>query len=120
MSERPICVTQPYLPPLDDFISCPETTREHHVLTHKGPFYQQLEKAFCDHVGVERPALFANGNLAKGTTLRALGIACQDAKTRQRINLPSAADPVGRVRCLPVLPDLSSDAARIALLIHAA
>ena len=75
MSERPIYVTQPYLPPLEDFIPYLEKIWESKILTNKGPFHQQLEQALCDYLGVEHLALFANGTLALVTALQALRIA---------------------------------------------
>ena len=75
MSERPIYVTQPYLPPLEDFIPYLEKIWESKVLTNKGPFHQQLEQALCDYLGVEHLALFANGTLGLVTALQALRIA---------------------------------------------
>ena len=75
MSERPIYVTQPYLPPLEEFIPYLEKIWESKILTNKGPFHQQLEQALCDYLGVEHLALFANGTLALVTALQALRIA---------------------------------------------
>ena len=75
MTEKPIYVTQPDLPPLEDFIPYLEKIWESKVLTNKGPFHQQLEQALCDYLGVEHLALFANGTLALVTALQALRIA---------------------------------------------
>ena len=75
MSERPIYVTQPYLPPLEEFSPYLEKIWESKILTNKGPFHQQLEQALCDYLGVEHLALFANGTLALVTALQALRIA---------------------------------------------
>ena len=75
MSERPIYVTQPYLPPLEEFIPYLEKIWESKSLTNNGPFHQQLELALCDYLGVEHLALFANGTLALVTALQALRIA---------------------------------------------
>jgi dTDP-4-amino-4,6-dideoxygalactose transaminase len=74
MSNKPIYVTQPYLPPLDEFIPYLEQIWESKHLTNNGPFHQQLEKALCDHLGVEHLALFTNGTIALVTALQALRI----------------------------------------------
>jgi dTDP-4-amino-4,6-dideoxygalactose transaminase len=74
MSITPIYVTQPYLPPLEEFIPYLEKIWESKILTNKGPFHQQLEEALCDYLGVEHLALFANGTLALVTALQALRI----------------------------------------------
>jgi len=72
--KSPITVTQPYLPPLEEFIPYLQQIWESKVLTNKGPFHQQLEQALCDYLGVENLALFANGTLALVTALQALRI----------------------------------------------
>ncbi len=70
----PITVTQPYLPPLAEFIPYLEKIWENRWLTNDGPFHQQLEAALCEYLGVEYISLFANGTLALIAALRVLGI----------------------------------------------
>lgn len=74
MSDKPIFVTQPHLPPLEEFIPYLEQIWNSRVLTNKGPFHRQLEQALCEYLGVEHLALFANGTLALVTALQALRI----------------------------------------------
>lgn len=74
MNDRPIYVTQPYLPPLDEFIPYLEKIWDSKILTNKGPFHEQFEQALCDYLGVEYLSLFANGTLALVTALQALRI----------------------------------------------
>jgi dTDP-4-amino-4,6-dideoxygalactose transaminase len=71
-SKRPIYVTQPLLPPLEDFIPYLEKIWANKVLTNGGPFHQELEQALCDYLGVKYLSLFANGTLALLTALQAL------------------------------------------------
>lgn len=71
---KPIYVTQPYLPPLEEFIPYLEKIWENKILTNGGPFHQQLEKALCEYLGVEHIALFTNGTIALVTALQALRI----------------------------------------------
>lgn len=73
MSKK-IWVTQPYLPPLSEFIPYLEKIWESKVLTNGGPFHQQLEEALCEHLGVDHIALFTNGTIALITALQALRI----------------------------------------------
>lgn len=72
--EPPIYVTQPLLPPLEDFIPYLEQIWANKILTNSGPFHQQLEAALCDHLGVKHISLFANGTLALVTALQALRV----------------------------------------------
>ena len=71
---KPIYVTQPYLPPLEDFIPYLQQIWDRKILTNGGPFHQQLEKELCEYLGVKHISLFANGTIALITALQALGI----------------------------------------------
>ena len=71
---KPIYVTQPTLPPLEEFIPYLEQIWENKILTNGGEFHQQLEQALCDYLGVKHLALFTNGTIALITALQALRI----------------------------------------------
>ena len=74
ITPKPIYVTQPYLPTLEEFIPYLEEIWENKILTNGGPFHQQLEKALCEYLGVEHIALFTNGTIALVTALQALRV----------------------------------------------
>jgi len=67
-------VTQPFLPPLEEFIPYLEKIWESKWLTNGGPFHQELESALSKYLGVEHIALFTNGTIALVTALQALRI----------------------------------------------
>lgn len=69
-----IFVTQPLLPPLEEFIPYLEKIWENKILTNGGPFHQQLENALCEYLGVEHIALFTNGTIALVTALQSLRV----------------------------------------------
>lgn len=71
---KPIYVTQPYLPPLEEFVPYLEQIWANKILTNGGPFHQQLERALCDYLGVQHLSLFTNGTIALVTALQALHI----------------------------------------------
>lgn len=73
-SDRPIYVTRPDLPPLEEFIPYLEQIWESKQLTNNGPFHQQLERSLCDYLGVEYISLFTNGTIALVTALQSLRI----------------------------------------------
>jgi dTDP-4-amino-4,6-dideoxygalactose transaminase len=75
MSSKPITVTQPYLPPLAEFLPYLEQIWQSKWLTNNGPFHQQLEQALCDYLGVEHLALFTNATIGLVTALQTLRIA---------------------------------------------
>lgn len=74
MSNKPIYVTRPFLPPLDEFVPYLEAIWENRILTNGGPFHQQLEAELCEYLGVKHIALFTNGTIALVTALQALRI----------------------------------------------
>ncbi|SDH17278.1 dTDP-4-amino-4,6-dideoxygalactose transaminase [Pseudomonas benzenivorans] len=74
MSDKPVYVTQPYLPPLEEFIPYLQQIWDNKMLTNGGPMHQQLEQALCDYLGVEHVALFNNGTIALLTALQALRV----------------------------------------------
>lgn len=71
---KSIYVTQPTLPPLEEFIPYLEQIWDNKILTNGGTFHQQLEQALCDYLGVKHLALFTNGTIALITALQALRI----------------------------------------------
>lgn len=70
-NETPIYVTQPSLPPLNEFTEYLKQIWESKILTNNGPFHQQLEKELANFLGVEYISLFSNGTLALITALQA-------------------------------------------------
>ena len=71
---KPIYVTQPFLPPLEEFTEYLKQIWESKQLTNGGPFHQQLEEELCKYLGVKYISLFSNGTLALVTALQALKI----------------------------------------------
>lgn len=74
MSEKPVFVTQPFLPSLEEFIPYLEKIWDNKILTNGGPMHQQLEAALCAYLEVEHVALFNNGTIALLTALQALRV----------------------------------------------
>jgi len=73
-SKKPIYVTQPFLPPLKEFIPYLKDIWESKWLTNMGKYHQQFEKELAEYLGVKYVSLFANGTLALITALQALRI----------------------------------------------
>ena len=71
---KPIFVTQPYLPPLEEFLPYLQKIWDSKTLTNGGPMHKQLEAELCDYLDVEHISLFTNGTLALVTALQALRI----------------------------------------------
>jgi len=72
--DAPIYVTQPLLPPLEEFIPYLRQIWDSKWLTNNGPFHQELERTLADYLGVSHVALLTSGTVALITALQALRI----------------------------------------------
>ncbi len=71
---KPIFVTQPSMPPIEEFIESLKVIWDNKILTNGGPFHKQLEEGLANYLGVNFISLFSNGTLALITALQALRI----------------------------------------------
>lgn len=71
---EPIYVTQPDLPPLEEFLPYLQQIWGSKILTNGGPFHQQLETALSKYLGVAHLSLCSSGTVGLVTALQALGV----------------------------------------------
>jgi dTDP-4-amino-4,6-dideoxygalactose transaminase len=64
LESRPVSVTQPALPPLEEVIPYLEDIWKTKQLTNCGPYHIQLEQKLCEYLGVPQISLCANGTIA--------------------------------------------------------
>src|SRR6056297_2280737 len=69
-NNKKIRVTQPYLPPLEEFLPYLKKIWDKKWITNNGEFHQQFEKELADYLGVKYVSLFTNGTLALITALQ--------------------------------------------------
>lgn len=74
MINKQIYVTQPSLPPIEEYIELLRQIWDNKILTNGGPFHQQFEKKLAEYLGVKYISLFSNGTLALVTALQTLHI----------------------------------------------
>lgn len=74
MSIKPIFITQPDLPVLEELTPYLAQIWCNRILSNGGPFHEQLEDALCKYLGVPYISLFSNGTIALITALKALNI----------------------------------------------
>ncbi len=72
--KRNIYVTQPSLPPLDEFILYLKDIWESKWITNEGKFHREFEKQLVEYLGVKYISLFVNGTLALVSALQVLRI----------------------------------------------
>ena len=74
MLEKPIMVTSPLLPDLEEFIPYLRDIWDRKWLTNNGHYHQELEKALAEYLKVPYISLFTNGTLPLITALQALRV----------------------------------------------
>ncbi len=74
MIKKPIFVTQPSLPPLDDFLPYLKEIWKTKILSNSGPFHNDFELKLKDYLRVQNLSLFCNGTISLITALKALKI----------------------------------------------
>ena len=74
MDNLNIYVTQPYLPPLEDFILDLQKIWETKILTNSGPYHNRFEDELCRYLGVQYISLFTNCTIGLITALQALRV----------------------------------------------
>lgn len=72
--EKPIYVTRPYLPPLEEFYQGLQEIWDNQWLTNNGPILQRFTKELCNNFETENICLFNNGTLALQIALQGMGI----------------------------------------------
>jgi len=66
LKEKPITVTQPFLPPLEEFLPYLREIWDSRILTNGGSLHQRLELALRETLGIDELALFPGGTTAQG------------------------------------------------------
>jgi len=72
--EKPIYVTRPFLPPLEEFCKGLEEIWESRWLTNDGPILRRFTHELCNILETENTCLFNNGTLALQIALQGMGI----------------------------------------------
>lgn len=72
--EKPIYVTKPYLPDLNDFKEALKEIWDSGWLTNNGPVVQRFSKELCNYFETDNVCLFTNGTLALQIGLQGMGI----------------------------------------------
>src|SRR4030066_1077267 len=72
--EKPIYVTKPFLPPLEEFRQGLEEIWESRWLTNNGPILQRFTQELCNFFETDNICLFNNGTLALQIALQGMGI----------------------------------------------
>jgi dTDP-4-amino-4,6-dideoxygalactose transaminase len=71
---KPIYVTRPSLPPLEEFTRTISKLWETRVLTNGGEFHRELEKRLCEYLNVPFVSLFTNATIALVAAFKSLNL----------------------------------------------
>jgi dTDP-4-amino-4,6-dideoxygalactose transaminase len=104
---NPVYVTQPSLPPLEDFVPLLAEIWSNKWLTNNGPFHQKFEKALADFLGVAHVSLFCNGMMALQTGLQSLRISGEVITTP--FSFVATTHAIHWNSCTPVFCDIEPD-----------
>ncbi len=72
--DKPIYITRPFLPPLNEFCKGLEEMWDNHWLTNDGPVLKRFEKQLANYVETENLCVFTNGTLALQIGLQGMDI----------------------------------------------
>jgi len=107
MKNKQITVTEPYLPPLVEFIPYLQQIWDNKWLTNNGPLHQMLETQLAEYLGVKYISLFSNGTLALITALQALNITGEVITTP--FSFVATTHSLWWNKITPVFVDIESD-----------
>ncbi len=108
--EKPIFVTRPYLPPLEEFKRGLEGIWENQWLTNNGPVVQRFHKELSQYLGVPETnlALFNNGTLALELGFYALGLSGGEVITTP-FTFVATSHALMRIGAKPVFADIDPE-----------
>jgi dTDP-4-amino-4,6-dideoxygalactose transaminase len=105
--EKPIYVTKPFLPPLDEFCKGLEEIWESRWLTNNGPILQRFTQELCNVHETDNLCLFNNGTLALQIALQGMGISGEVITTPYTFVATTHALFWNKIR--PVFVDIEPD-----------
>lgn len=108
--KKPIFVTRPYLPPLEEFKNGCEEIWRNRWLTNNGPIVQRLQKKLACYLGVPETniALFNNGTLALELGFYAMGLTGGDVITTS-FTFVATSHALKRIGANPIFADVDPE-----------
>jgi len=105
--EKPIYVTQPSLPPLEEYVRILEGVWDRGILTHNGPLVQQLEKELLNYLNVKKLVAVTSGTIAIQLAIRALNLSGEIITTP--FTWIATVSAIRWEKCMPVFVDADPD-----------
>ena len=105
--EKPIYVTRPFLPPLEEFCEGLNQIWESRWLTNDGPIIRRFARELCNYFETDNLCLFNNGTLALQIALQGMGISGEVITTPYTFVATTHALFWNKIR--PVFVDIEPD-----------
>jgi dTDP-4-amino-4,6-dideoxygalactose transaminase len=102
--QAPVYVTQPSLPPLEEYVELLREIWDRKWLTNRGHCHKQFEKELAAYLGVEYVSLFCNGMIALQVGLQALRLTGEVITTPY--SFPATTHALWWNHCSPVFCDV--------------
>ena len=108
--DKPILVTRPYLPSIEDFKKGCEEIWANQWLTNNGPMLQKFQRELSRYLGVPETnlALFNNGTLALELGYYAMGLAGGDVVTTP-FTFVATSHALKRIGATPIFADIDPE-----------
>ena len=108
--DKPILVTRPYLPPLEEFKRGLEEVWANHWLSNNGPLLKRFQRKLAEYLDVpdSNLALFANGTLALELGFQALGLSGAEVVTTP-FTFVATSHALRRIGATPVFADVDPE-----------
>ncbi len=104
---KPIFVTSPSLPPLEEFIPSLQKIWDNKWLTNNGEFHRAFEQKLAESLGVKYVSLFTNGMIALQVGMQALRITGEVITTP--FTFVATTHAIHWNNCKPVFCDIEPD-----------
>lgn len=111
MHNDPIYVTQPSLPPLEEFSKLLKDVWESKILTHNGPLLQRFEQELCNKLSINNFVAVTNGTLAIQMAIKALELKGEIITTP--FSWIATVSAIKWEGCVPVFCDIEPDTLNI-------
>jgi len=106
-NKKNIYVTQPSLPPLDDYVDLLSGVWESGILTHNGPLVQRFEKELSSQLNIKNFVAVTNGTIAIQMAIKALDIKGEIITTP--FSWIATVSAIKWEGCTPVFCDIEAD-----------
>jgi len=111
MNNKPVYVTQPSLPPLNEYTDLLQNIWQSGILTHNGPMVQRLEQELCSTLTVKNFVAVTNGTIALQMAIKALQLKGEIITTP--FSWIATISAIKWEDCTPVFCDIDADTLNI-------